>query len=96
MNGNVCAQVYMNGRYTQVFPMMSKSSEHVAQTLRELIDDVGIPNKLVCDLATEQVRHHTTPVMTVIQQYRIHLYNAEKGQTKQNHCAETEICELKK
>jgi hypothetical protein len=96
LNGNVCAQVYTNGRYTRVFPMASKSSEHIAQTLKDFIDDVGVPNELVCDLATEQVGHRT-PMMAVIRQYRIRLYNAEKGRgTEQNHRAETEIRELKK
>jgi hypothetical protein len=31
-NGNVCAQVYTNGRYMRVFPMTSKSSENIAHT----------------------------------------------------------------
>jgi hypothetical protein len=35
INGNVCAQVYTNGRYTRVFPMSSKSSENIAPTLNE-------------------------------------------------------------
>jgi hypothetical protein len=74
LNGNVCAQVYTNGRYTRVFPMASKSSEHIAQTLKDFIDNVGVPNELVYDLASEQAGHHT-PMMAVIQQYRINLYN---------------------
>jgi hypothetical protein len=49
LNGNVCAQVYTNGPYTQVFPMPSKASQHIAQTLHEFINDVGIPNELICD-----------------------------------------------
>jgi hypothetical protein len=55
LNGNVCAQVFTNGRYTRVFPMPSKSSENIARALREFIDDVGVPETLICDLATEQV-----------------------------------------
>jgi hypothetical protein len=45
--------------------MASKSSEHIAQTLKDFIDDDGVPNELVCDLATEQVGHRT-PMMAVI------------------------------
>jgi hypothetical protein len=58
LNGNVCAQLYTNGRCTRVFLMPSKSSEHIAQTLREFVDDVGIPKTLICDLVTEQVGTH--------------------------------------
>jgi hypothetical protein len=95
LNGNVCAQVYTNGRYTRVFPMMSKSGECIAQTLREFVDDVGIPNTLICDLASEQVGTHA-PMMKEIRQFRIKLHSAKKGRSIQNHRAETEIRELKR
>jgi hypothetical protein len=95
INGNVCAQVYTNGRYTRVFPMTSKSSENIAQTLNDFVDDVGIPNTLICDLATEQVGPHT-PMMKEIRKLRIKLHNSEKGRSSQNHRAETEIRELKR
>jgi hypothetical protein len=94
LNGNVCAQVYTNGHYTRVFPMASKSSKNIAQTLNEFVDDVGILNTLICDLATEQVGPHT-PMMKEIRQLCIKMHNSEKGQSSQNHRAETEIRELK-
>jgi hypothetical protein len=75
--------------------MPSKSSEHIAQTLREFVDDVGIPNILICDLATEQVGTHT-PMMKEIRQLCIKLHSAEKGQSIQNHRAELEIREVKR
>jgi hypothetical protein len=94
LNGNVCAQVFTNGRYTRVFPMPSKSSENIARALREFIDDVGVPETLICDLATEQVGQHT-PMMREIRRFHIKVHNAEKGRSNQNHRAETEIRELK-
>jgi hypothetical protein len=75
--------------------MPLKSSEHIAQTLREFVDDVGIPNTLICDLATEQVGTHT-PMMKEIRQLRIKLHSAEKGRSIQNHRAELEIREVKR
>jgi hypothetical protein len=75
--------------------MSSKSSENIAQTLRDFVDDVGIPNTLICDLATEQVGPHT-PMMKEIRHMRIKMHNAEKGRSSQNHRAETEIRELKR
>jgi hypothetical protein len=94
IKGNVCAQVITNGQFTRVYPMPSKASEHIAQALRDFIDDVGVPDELVCDLATEQVGVHT-PVMQVIRRHHIKMHYAEKGRSKQNHRAETEIRELK-
>jgi hypothetical protein len=63
--GNVCIQVITNGHFTQVYPMPSKASKNIAQALREFINDVGVPDELVCDLATKQVGVHT-PVMDII------------------------------
>jgi hypothetical protein len=94
IKGNVCAQVITNGQFTRVYPMPSKASEHIAQALRDFIDDVGVPDELVCDLATEQVGVHT-PVMQVICRHHIKMHYAEKGRSKQNHRAETKIRELK-
>jgi hypothetical protein len=74
--------------------MTSKSGQNIAQTLRDFIDDVGIPNALICDLPTEQVGPHM-PMMKEVQHLRIRMYNAEKGHSTQNHKAETEIRELK-
>jgi hypothetical protein len=59
------------------------------------VDDVGIPNTLICDLATEQVGPHT-PMMKEIRRVSIKLHNSEKGRSTQNHRAETEIRELKR
>jgi hypothetical protein len=94
INGHTCAQVITNGQFTRVYPMVSKASEHIARALREFIDDIGVPDELVCDLATEQVGIHT-PVMDIIRRYHIKTHFAEKGRSKQNHRAEAEIRELK-
>jgi hypothetical protein len=38
--------------------MESKSSANIATTFQDFADDVGIPDTLICDLATEQVGAH--------------------------------------
>jgi len=53
MKGNKCAQLFSSEGYIRVFPMASKSEAGVA--LQEFIEDVGIPNEMVCDGAGEQV-----------------------------------------
>jgi hypothetical protein len=95
IKGHKCAQVYTNGKFTKVYPMESKSSANIAATLTEFADDVGIPDTLICDLATEQVGPHT-PMMKEIRRLKIRMRNSEKGRSNQNHKAETEIRELKK
>jgi hypothetical protein len=62
LNGNKCAQVCTNGRFTKVYPMESKSSVCIADLLQDFTEDVGIPDTLVCDLATEQTGQNT-PMM---------------------------------
>jgi predicted GIY-YIG superfamily endonuclease len=58
-------------------------------------DDVGIPDTLVCDLATKQTGKNT-PMIKEVRHLRIRVQNAEKGHSNQNHKAETKIRELKK
>jgi hypothetical protein len=59
LNGMRCAQVYTNGCFTKLYPMESKSSACIANSLQDFADDVGIPDTLVCDLATKQTGKNT-------------------------------------
>jgi hypothetical protein len=75
--------------------MESKASVHIAAALTEFIDDVGIPDTLVCDLASEQTGKHAE-VMKIIRRMNIKTRMAEKGRgITQNHRAEAEIREVK-
>ena len=57
LRGNKCAQVFTNGAFTAVCPIMSKS--YAGDFLRELINDVGIPDRLYADLAAEHTGTNT-------------------------------------
>ena len=95
IGGNTCAQLITNGTFTRVYPMESKASSDIANALGEFVDDVGIPETLICDFATEQTGKNTE-VMRLIRRMQIRLLPAEKGRgTTQNHKAETEIREVK-
>jgi hypothetical protein len=75
--------------------MESKASANIANALQGFIDDVGIPETLVCDFASEQTGKNKD-VMRIIRQSNIKLRPAEKGRgITQNHRAETEIREIK-
>ena len=95
IGGYTCAQLITNGTFTKVYPMETKASSNSARALREFVDDVGIPNSLVWDFASEQTGKHTD-VMKRIRQLNIKLRIAENGRgITQNHRAETEIREIK-
>ncbi|KAI2502057.1 Reverse transcriptase (RNA-dependent DNA polymerase) [Fragilaria crotonensis] len=94
--GFTCAQLITNGSFTRVYPLESKSSANIAFALQEFIDDVGIPENLTCDFASEQQTGKHTGVMKIIRRHNIKLHVAEKGRgITQNHRAETEIREIK-
>ena len=93
--GYTCAQLITNGAFTKVYPMESKASANISRALQEFIYDVGIPDTLACDFASEQTGKHTD-VMKLIRKSHIKLRIAEKGRgITQNHRAETEIREIK-
>ena len=95
ISGFTCAQLITNGSFTRVYPMETKASVNIARALQEFVDDVGIPETLVCDFASEQTGKNTD-VMKLIRHANIKLRTAEKGRgITQNHWAETEIREVK-
>jgi hypothetical protein len=74
--------------------MESKTGANIAAALSEFVDDVGVPDTLVCDLTPKQTGKHTD-VMQLIRRRRIKTRNTEKGRgVTQNHRAETEIREV--
>ena len=49
--GNTCANVYMQGKFTQAIPMISRKD--AGKSLVDFTDDVGIPEHLITDGAME-------------------------------------------
>jgi hypothetical protein len=72
ISGFKCAQLITNGSITRVYPMESKASANIANALQEFIDDVGVPETLVCDFASEQTGKNTD-VMRIIRRSNIKL-----------------------
>jgi hypothetical protein len=93
--GHTCAQLITNGSFTRVYPLESKSGANIANALHEFIDDVGVPEQLTCNFASEQTGIHTD-IMKIILRNNIKYHIAEKGRgITQNHHAKTEIREIK-
>jgi hypothetical protein len=59
LTGSTCAQLITNETITRIYPMKSKASNHIATAINAFIDDVGVPDTLACDLATEQTGKHS-------------------------------------
>ena len=75
--------------------MASKTSAEIAQALNKFISDVGIPDTLTCDLATEQTGKNTE-VVQLMRRMNIKPCMTEKGRgITQNSRAEAEIREVK-
>ena len=86
--GNKCANVFTNGKFTKVVPMASRTE--AGESLVDFTDDVGIPEVLVTDGATEFTGRHTDFIKQA-RRMRIKLHTAEQGRKNQNHAAEREI-----
>lgn len=95
LQGNKYAHVITNGKYTRAFPVKDKTSQLAADSLSDFIDDVGVPQTLWTDGATEFTGHRT-PFRKLATRERITLHTTESGQKNQNHDAEREIGMLKR
>ena len=94
LKGNTCAQVFATDDigFVRVHPMSSKSQ--AGEALRGLAEDIGVPNEIVCDGASEQVGPKSDFYKTV-NYLRSRIKQTEPYSPWQNN-AETAIRELKK
>ena len=82
------ANVFTQGKYIAVYPMLTKAN--AGNSLVDFTDEVGIPQVLMTDLASEFSGQHTDFVKHC-RRMRIQLNHKEKGRYNQNHAAEREI-----
>jgi predicted GIY-YIG superfamily endonuclease len=86
--GNTCANIYTQGNFTRVVLMTSRKD--AGKSLIEFTDDVGIPERLITDGATDITGRYTEFVKEA-RQMQIMLHTTEQGRKNQNHAAEREI-----
>ena len=86
--GNTCANVYTQGKFTRVIPMTSRKD--AGKSLVDFTDDVGIPEQLITDGATEFTGRHTEFVKEA-RRMRILLHTTEQGR---KNAAEREMVEI--
>jgi hypothetical protein len=93
LSGNTGAWVYTNGKFTCIYPTVNR--KQVVETLKEFVDDVGIPEKLRADRAPEIFGAHTE-FQKEIRRIRTRMSYTEPEHSNQNTYAELEIRELKR
>ena len=75
LDGNKHAQIFANESFfATAYPMEHKSS--TGQALKQFISDFGIPDKLVCDGAAEQVGKRTE-FQSTVRKHAINLHVTE-------------------
>ena len=80
--------VYTQGKFTRAIPMISRKD--AGKSLIDFTDDVGIPECLITDGATEFTGRNTEFVKEA-QCMCIQLHTTEQGRKNQNYAAESEI-----
>ena len=93
LDANTGAWVYTTGKFTAEYPCVKR--DEAGDTLRRFSDDVGIPDRLRSDLASEITGKHTE-FQAQVKRLRIDLTHSEKERSNQNHAAEGEIGHLKR
>ena len=93
LEGNTGAWIYTTGKFTVAYPCTNLSE--VGDTLQQFADDVGIPDQLSSDLASEITGNHTE-FQDKVKCLRIDLTHSEVERSNQNHVAEGKIGHQKK
>ena len=88
ISGNICANVFMQGRVTKVVSMTARSD--AVQSLVDFTDDVGIPEPLVTDGAGEFTSKGNQSVKEA-RCKRMQLHANKQGRKNQNHAAKRDI-----
>ena len=92
IRGNTCAQIFTNGKFVHLEPGERKSQ--AGEALNSMMDEVGIPNKLVFDGAKEQTGRKSE-FMSSVRKNRISFWQTEPYSPWQNR-AEDQIREVRR
>ena len=91
LKGNSCAQIFTDGEgFVWIEPMKSKAE--AGESLKKLIQDVGIPNALTFDGSKEQVGENTE-FQKAIKKYHIK-HHQNEAETQKLNCAEDCVREV--
>ena len=92
IRGNACAQLFTNGKFVHLEPITRKAL--AGEALQSMVDEVGIPDKLVFDGAKEQVGAKSE-FMATVRRYRMATWRTEPYSPWQNR-AEDQIREVRR
>ena len=92
IRGNTCAQIFTNGKFVHLEPIHRKAE--AGEALHSMIDEVGIPDKMVFDGAKEQTGPKSE-FMRALRKYRVSYWQTEPYSPWQNR-AEDQIREVRR
>ena len=92
IRGNTCAQMFTNGKFVHLEPVVRKAQ--AGEALHSMIDEVGIPEMMVFDGAKEQTGPKSE-FMRAIRKYRVKYWQTEPYSPWQNR-AEDQIREVRR
>jgi hypothetical protein len=92
IRGNTCAQLFTNGKFVHLEPIPRKAL--AGEALQSMVDQVGIPDKMVFDGAKEQVGAKSE-FMRTIRRYHTSFWQTEPYSPWQNR-AEDHIREVRR
>jgi hypothetical protein len=92
LRGNTSAQLFTNGKFVHLEPMERKSQ--AGEALHSMVDEVGIPDKIVFDGSKEQTARNSE-FMRGVRKHRIMTWRTEPYSPWQNR-AEDQIREVRR
>ena len=92
IRGNTCAQLFTNGKFVHLEPITRKAL--AGEALQSMVDQVGIPDKMVFDGAKEQVGAKSE-FMRTVRRYHTSFWQTEPYSPWQNR-AEDQIREVRR
>jgi hypothetical protein len=92
IRGNTCAQLFTNGKFVHLEPMSRKAQ--AGEALHSMMDEVGIPNKMIFDGAKEQTGAKSE-FQKALRKYHVVPWQTEPYSPWQNR-AEDQIREVRR
>jgi hypothetical protein len=83
--GNTCAQLFTNGKFVHLEPIARKAQ--AGEALYSMIDEVGIPDKMIFNGAKEQTGQRSE-FMRALRKYREVYWQTEQYSPWQNRAVD--------
>jgi hypothetical protein len=90
IRGNTCAQMFTNGKFVHLEPIVRKAL--AGEALQSMVNEVGIPDKMVFDGAKEQVGAKSE-FMRTLKRYKVAHWQTELYSPWQSRAEDQILCQ---